>query len=102
MLGHAVRMLSGSTLRDLRLRAGLTQAEVARRVGIVPTVLSAYECGRRQPSLEAAGRIISAMGYEVEFRRRLDPEVQARKLVDVLELAEALPYRPRPLATARR
>lgn len=33
--------------------------------------------------------------------RHLDPEVQARKLVEVLTLAEALPYRPRPLATAR-
>lgn len=95
-------MLSGSTLRDLRVRAGLSQAEVARRVGIAPTVLSAHERGRRQPSLETAGRIISAMGYEVEFRRRLDPEVQARKLVEALEPAEALRYRPRPLATARR
>lgn len=95
-------MLSGSTLRELRLRAGLTQAEVARRVGIVPTVLSAYEREGRQPSLEIAGRIINSMGYDITFRRRLDPEVQARKLVDALELAEALPYRPRPLATARR
>ena len=95
-------MLSGSTLRDLRLRAGLTQAEVARSAGIVPTVLSAYERGRRRPSIDIAGRIITAMGYDISFRRRLDPEVQARKLVDVLELAEALPYRPRPLATARR
>jgi transcriptional regulator with XRE-family HTH domain len=40
-------MLNVRTLRDLRHRAGLTQAEVARRVGIPSTVLSAYECGRR-------------------------------------------------------
>jgi transcriptional regulator with XRE-family HTH domain len=95
-------MLSGSTLRDLRLRRGLTQQQVASVVGIPATVLSAYERGRRQPGLEVAGRIIDALGYRVEFRPRLDPEVQARKLVDVLTLAEALPYRPRPLAKARR
>ncbi len=95
-------VLSGDLLRRLRLRAGLSQAEVARRAGIVPTVVSAYECGRRQPSLEAAGRIIDAMGYEVHVTRPLDPEVQARRLVDALALAEALPYRPRPLAKARR
>ncbi|MFM8482887.1 MAG: helix-turn-helix domain-containing protein, partial [Actinomycetota bacterium] len=94
-------VLSGRTLRDLRLTAGLSQVEVARRVGIVPTVLSAYERGRRQPSAAVAGRIIDAMGYDITFVRRLDPEVQARRLVDVLTLAEALPYRPRPLATAR-
>lgn len=95
-------MLSTASLRELRRESGLTQAEVARRVGIPATVVSAYECGRRQPSLEMAGRLIEAMGYEVSFCRRLDPEVQARKLVDALELAEALPYRARPLAQARR
>lgn len=93
-------MLSTATLRQLRERAGLTQAEVARRLGIPVTVVSAYERGRRQPSLEIAGRLIEALGFDVAFERRLDPEVQARKLVDVLELAEALPYRPRPLHRA--
>jgi len=94
-------VLSGRTLRDLRLNAGLSQVEVARRVGIVATVLSAYERGRRQPSVEIAGQIIEVMGYDITFVRRLDPEIQGRRLVDVLTLAEALPYRPRPLATAR-
>ncbi len=94
-------MLTGATLRELRLKAGLTQAEVGRRVGIPATVVSAYECGRRQPSLEVAGRIIEAMGFETRFVRVLDHEVQGRKLVEVLTLADALPYRPRPLAKAR-
>lgn len=95
-------MLDGQTLRTLRLRAGRTQAEVAAAVGIPASVLSAYERGRRQPALEIAGRIIDALGYRVDFVRRLDPELQARKLHDVLTLAEQLPYRPRPMATARR
>lgn len=95
-------MLDGATLHSLRLRAGRTQAEVAAAVGIPAPVLSAYERGRRQPGLEIAGRIIDALGYQVDFVRRLDPAVQARKLEDVLTLAEHLPYRPRPMATARR
>ena len=95
-------MLTHHALRDLRLRAGLTQREVARRVGLPDTVLSAYERGRRQPSLDTAGRIIDAIGFDVRFTPRLDPDIQARRLVEVLTLAEALPYRPRPLATARR
>ena len=54
-----------------------------------------------QPSVEIAGRIIEAMGYDITFVRRLDPEIQGHRLADVLTLAEALPYRHRPLATAR-
>jgi transcriptional regulator with XRE-family HTH domain len=94
-------VLGASTLRVLRIKAGLTQAEVGRRVGIPATVVSAYECGRRQPSLDMAGRIIDALGFETRFVRVLDEHVQARKLEQVLLLAEALPYRPRPLAKAR-
>jgi transcriptional regulator with XRE-family HTH domain len=95
-------VLSGDTLRSLRLRAGRTQADVAAAVGIPATVLSAYERGRRQPGLETAGRIIEVLGYRIEFVRGLDPAVQDRRLRDALSLAEQLPYRPRPMAKARR
>jgi uncharacterized protein len=60
-------MLSGETLRDLRLRTGRTQVDVATQVGIPASVLSAYERGRRQPGLDVAGRIIEALGYRVQF-----------------------------------
>ena len=75
---------------------------MATAVGIPATVLSAYERGRRQPSLAIASRIIDALGYAVKFEFVLDPAEQARRLREVLELAEALPYEPRPLASARR
>lgn len=94
-------MLNSAVLVDLRKRAGLTQAEVAERVGIPVTVVSAYECGRRQPSLAIAGHMISAMGYSTKFTKRLDPAVQSRRLIEVLTLAEALPYSPKPLAKAK-
>lgn len=95
-------MITGEVLLTLRRRAGRTQADVAALSGFPASVLSAYERGRRQPSLENASRIIEALGYSVKFDFVLDPSEQARRLHDVLELAEALPYRPRPLASARR
>lgn len=94
-------MEASKLLKDLRVRAGLTQAEVARRVGIPSTVVSAYERGRREPSFEVVRRLVGAMGFAIHVDGRLDPEVQARKLADVLQLAEQLPYHPKPLATAR-
>ncbi len=95
-------MLRGHDLRRLRLRAGCTQRQVAEAVGIPVTVISAYERDRRQPAVDVAMRIVTALGYRVDVVPMLDPAVQARRLEDVLALAEALPYRPRPLAKARR
>ncbi len=95
-------MISGTDLRQLRLRTGRSQRDVAAAVGLPAPVLSAYERGRRQPGVDVAGRIIRALGYKVRFVPALDPQVQSRLLEDVLRLAEALPYRPRPLAKARR
>jgi transcriptional regulator with XRE-family HTH domain len=97
-----IEALDGETLRRLRLRTGRTQADVAAAVGIPATVLSAYERGRRQPGVATASRIVDELGYRIVLEEQLDPQVQAKRLVDVLGLAEALPYRPRPLARPRR
>ena len=82
-------MISGATLRELRIRAGRKQAEVATAAGIPASVLSAYERGHRDPGLQAVSRILDALGLEVRFVPRLDPPEQGRILVQVLELAEA-------------
>ena len=94
--------MTGATLRTLRLRTGRTQSEVAAAAGLPASVLSAYERERRHPSAINASRVLDALGYAVKFDFVLDPAEQARRLHDVLQLAEALPYRPRPLASARR
>jgi transcriptional regulator with XRE-family HTH domain len=95
-------VITGEHLATLRHRTGRSQVDVASAAGIPASVLSAYERGRRQPSLGAAAHIIDVLGYAVKFDFVLDPCEQARRLREVLELAEALPYEPRPLASARR
>lgn len=95
-------MFDGSTLRELRLRRGWTQAQLAEATNITATVLNAYERGRRVPGIDAASRIIDALGYRAEFVALPDPARCARDLQAVLELAEALPFTPRPPAKARR
>jgi transcriptional regulator with XRE-family HTH domain len=74
---------------------------VSNLVGIPATVLSAYENGHRQPGADVAARIVEALGYRIHFEPALDPVEQGRKLEEALGLAEALPFRPRPMATAR-
>ena len=52
----------GARLRQLRLAAGLTQAELARRTGIHRPNIARVEAGRHTPSLETLARIANAIG----------------------------------------
>jgi DNA-binding XRE family transcriptional regulator len=52
----------GARLRELRLQAGLTQAELARRTGIHRPNIARVEAGRHTPSLETLARLASAIG----------------------------------------
>ncbi len=52
----------GARLRQLRLEAGLTQAELAKRTGIHRPNIARVEAGRHTPSLETLARLASAIG----------------------------------------
>lgn len=52
----------GKRIRELRLAAGLTQAEVARRTGIHRPNIARVEAGRHTPSLETLTRLAQAIG----------------------------------------
>ena len=59
---------ANSFLREARLRAGLSQVELARRARVTQSVVSAYESGARQPSLPTLERLIAAAGFNLELR----------------------------------
>jgi DNA-binding transcriptional regulator YiaG len=46
----------GGRARRLRQAAGVSQAEIARTVGVDPSCLSRWEAGRRRPGGDAAVR----------------------------------------------
>jgi transcriptional regulator with XRE-family HTH domain len=85
-------------LRGARQRAGLSQAELARRAGLPRSVLNAYERGKRQPGADVLVRIVRAAGLDLRLDaapERPDPARAARILTQVLDLAETLPSRRR-------
>ena len=95
----------GASLRSARRRAGLTQAELAARAGTSQATISAYEHGRKAPSIETLGRLLAAVGARlttVPASATVVRPSQARlaradrALVDVMLLAEALPTRHDP------
>ena len=61
---------ASAILRAARLHAGLSQAEVGRRAGVAQSVISAYESGRRQPSLPMLLSLIDATGHILDAELR--------------------------------
>jgi len=56
-----VVLLFGRNVRALRVRAGLSQEELAFRAGMKRTYLSDLERGTRNPSVRALGRLADAL-----------------------------------------
>ena len=89
---------AASLVGEIRERSGLSQAELSRRAGLPRSVVNAYLRGGREPGADALARLAAAGGFELSLEPRrppVDAERAGRILVQVLELAEALPFRPR-------
>jgi uncharacterized protein len=69
--GEVFAGVAGALILDARTRAGLTQAELARRAGTAQSAIAAYESGRRQPTLPTLYRLLAAAGFDL--RARLTP-----------------------------
>jgi len=89
--------VAGQLITQLRGQSGLSQAQLARAAGMPRSVVNAYERGRREPGVDALARLADAAGMRLrvvrEQRYGVDPARAGRILEQVLELAEALPYR---------
>lgn len=58
-------MWSAILIREARLRAGLTQQELAARSGRERSVIARWEQGAVAPSLEALLEIVQACGFDL-------------------------------------
>lgn len=61
-------MVSGDLLVEARRRAGLSQAELARRSGVPPSLIGRYERYEVMPSLERLRLLLKAAGFELSMR----------------------------------
>jgi transcriptional regulator with XRE-family HTH domain len=92
-------MTSGQLIREARLRAGLTQQQLADRLGRPITMVNRWERDGNEPGLSGLLRILRACGFdlaldlvpyardgaleaELERRIRLTPAERMQELVD--------------------
>jgi transcriptional regulator with XRE-family HTH domain len=87
---------AGQVLRAARKRAGLSLRELATRADTSHATLSAYEAGRKIPSVTTLERILRAAGFALDLT--LVPRATDRggELEAVLDLAGEFPARHSP------
>jgi transcriptional regulator with XRE-family HTH domain len=74
-------MTSGELIRAARLRAELSQAELADRLGLPASSIARWEMDRVEPGFSTLRRVLQACGFDISptlvpFER--DPERDAR------------------------
>lgn len=97
------RVRSASLIREARLRAGLTQSELAERTRRDRSVIARWEQGVVAPSVETLVELVRACGFDLplelvaydEGRQkrlqknlRLSPERRVRRLLTAVEHAD--------------
>lgn len=88
-------------LERARLESGLSQEELARRAGTSRTTVSAYEHGRKSPTLDTAQRLLAQTGHELAIVPRVDFERRALARGRVAYVPTALARLPLRKALAR-
>lgn len=57
---------NSSPITRARMAAGLTQAQLAEKIGVLPQQIGSWERGERNPKLDALRRIAAALGCTID------------------------------------
>ena len=80
----------GNTLKTLRLRKNMTQAQLAQKLGLTKSVISAYETGLRLPSYDILIHIARIYNVSTDYllgieqKQEIDLSGLSREEIDAL------------------
>ena len=83
-------MTSAQIIREARVRAGLTQAELAARLGRDRAQVARWETGGQEPSFENLRAVVEACGFVLKLEiaerdQNPDPALDARLETSLLQ-----------------
>ncbi|HEV3159668.1 MAG TPA: helix-turn-helix transcriptional regulator [Xanthobacteraceae bacterium] len=64
-MSEDVRRMVGRNVKRLRIAAGLSQAELAERMGVDRAYVSGLELGQRNPTIVTLWHVAKALGVKV-------------------------------------
>lgn len=69
----------GDKLRELRLEKHMTQKELANKIGLVKGTISAYEQGKKYPSVDVLIKLCSTLHTSADYLLGLSDEMKLMK-----------------------
>lgn len=82
-------MTPGPLIRRARREAGLTQAQLAHRLGISQPAVARLERSQANPTFTTFMDALAATGHELEVRRTAIPPVDEGQILELLRLTPA-------------
>lgn len=78
------------SIKDLRRKKGFTQRELAKLVGVQPSMISRYEAGRVTPSFKKMKILAEALGVKTQDLIFSNPDTQQMKKIHDYEWCRRL------------
>jgi transcriptional regulator with XRE-family HTH domain len=72
---------AAALIREVRQFAGLSQRELAERIGTKQSVISRWERGLDAPRIDTLARLLRACGFDGELRFRRHDDVDRSQIV---------------------
>src|ERR671918_806683 len=83
------RLRTGLLVREVRQIAGLTQSELAERLGTTQSVVSRWERSVETPRVDTLGRILEACGFQADLAFRRHDDVDRSQIAGALAATPA-------------
>lgn len=76
----------GNILKELRLQAGMTQKDLAAKIGVTKSVISYYELSERSPSPEVLIKLANIFHVTTDYLLGID--TKPAEVLDISDLKE--------------